>query len=224
MKIVKVLARRANGLLMVAPICFVVLLCLLNMSIVVMFHMDCPEWFEEIAVDFLVGENKWWYSQSEIYTSREVMNALALSLVGLITCLVSFFDRLFLPKILIEYDDVGLYIYHNKKDVTLLRYDYLAGQNVRQDLDEVSFWIRYRGMVKVTNFSGGLIKTGSIRFECPDGFVNVRGIANVKEVSREISRMVRRSRDEYEKEFEEKLREYRNQKDLEELLKHNPDT
>ena len=100
----------------------------------------------------------------------------------------------------------------------------MAGCNAKQDLDEVTFWVRYRGMVTITNFSGGLIKTGSIRFECPDGFVTVRGVADVKAVGREIDRMVRKNREEYEKELEERLSEYRAQRDLEELLKHNPDT
>ena len=117
-----------------------------------------------------------------------------------------------------------MYIYHNQKDVTVLRYDYLAGKNVQTDLNEVPFWVRYRGMVKITNFSGGLIKTGSIRFECPDGFITVRGVAEVKEVGREIDRMVRKCREEYEKELEESLLEIKTQRELEEMLKHNPNT
>ena len=218
----KVLARRANGLLIVAPICFVVLLVLLSMAIVVLFHIECPEWFEKLANDVLIRD---YWRHIGFYRHRRIaLNVFFQTLFWMPICLISFFDRLFIPKIIMEYDDTGIYIYHNKKDVTLLRYDYLAGQNIETDLNEVSYWVRYRGMVKITNFSGGLIKPGSIRFETPDGFVKVRGVANVKEVGREIDRMVRITREEYEKELEEKMLKQIAQRDLEELLKHDPNT
>lgn len=219
----KVLARRANGLLIVAPICFAVLLILLSMALVFLFHINCPEWFEAMATDFFTSDI-WGYSARSTRTIRHAWDTLLSSLLVMPICLIAFFDRLFKPEILIEYDDAGLYIYHNKKTVTTLRYDYLAGQNVQTDLNEVSYWVRYRGMVRVTNFSAGLIKTGSIRFECPDGFITVRGVANVKEVGKEIDRMVRKNREEYESKLEERMLEQRAQRDLEELLKHNPDT
>ena len=219
----KVLARRANGLLIVAPICFVISLVVFSMATVFIFHIDSPEWFEALATNFFTSDY-WGYSGRSSRAISHAMDSFVVSTISLIICLVSFFDRLFIPKIIIEYDDVGLYIYHNQKDVTVLRYDYLAGKNVQTDLNEVPFWVRYRGMVKITNFSGGLIKTGSIRFECPDGFITVRGVAEVKEVGREIDRMVRKCREEYEKELEESLLEIKTQRELEEMLKHNPNT
>ncbi len=220
----KVLARRANGLLIAIPIFVIVLFILLSMALVFLFHIDCPEWFDELATNFFTADKKWWYDSGSVHARSNARDTFVFSILGLVVCLISFFDRLFIPKILIEYDDTGLYIYHNKNRVTTLRYDYLAGQNVQTDLNEVSFWVRYRGIVKVTNFSGGLIKTGSIRFECPDGFITVRGIANVKQVGKEIDRMVRKSREEYERTLEGKMLEQIAQRELEELLKHNPDT
>lgn len=219
----KVLARRANGLLIVAPICFVISLVVFSMATVFIFHIDSPEWFETLATNFFTSD--YWGCCGR--TSRAIshaMDSFVLSIFLIIICLVSFFDRLFVPKIIIEYDDVGLYIYHNKKDVTILRYDFLSGKNVQTDLNEISYWVRYRGLVKITNFSGGLIKTGSIRFECPDGFITVRGVADVKAVGREIDRMVRKNREEYEKELEERILEIKTQRDLEEILKHDPNT
>lgn len=218
----KVLARRANGLLIAMPVCFVVLLILLSMAIVFLFHIECPEWFEKLANDVFIRD--YWRYTGFYRRGRIARDVFFQSLFWMPVCLMAFFDRLFTPKIIMEYDDTGIYIYHNKKDVTLLRYDYLAGQNVQTDLNEVSYWVRYRGMVKITNFSGGLIKTGSIRFETPDGFVKVRGVANVKEVGREIDRMVRKARAEYEKELEENMMKQIAQRDLEELLKHDPNT
>lgn len=219
----KVLARRANGLLIVAPICFAISLVILSMATVFIFHIDSPEWFEDLATDFFTSDY-WGYSVRASRAINHASDSFVVSIFSIIICLIFFFDRLFIPKIIIEYDDVGLYIYHNQKDVTVLRYDYLAGKNVQTDLNEVSFWVRYRGMVKITNFSGGLIKTGSIRFECPDGFITVRGVADVKAVGKEIDRMVRKNREKYEKELEERLLEIKTQRELEELLKHDPNT
>ena len=68
----KVLARRANGLLIVAPICFVISLVVFSMATVFIFHIDSPEWFETLATNFFTSD--YWGCCGR--TSRAISHAM----------------------------------------------------------------------------------------------------------------------------------------------------
>ena len=58
----------------------------------------------------------------------------------------------------------------------------------------------------------------------PDDFICLDGIYHVKEVEKEIKRMVRKNRREFLDEMYENIEENQRQRELEELAKHNPNT
>ena len=127
-----------------------------------------------------------------------------------------------------EYDDFGLYIYRTGKPVTLLRYKEIWSTYSEEDFENIEFCY-HRGFYRVRNISvsnpfWGLFKTGSIRIEIPDGFINLGGIYHVREVERELKRMVKKNRQEFIDDLEEKIKENQRQRELEELAKHNPNT
>ena len=145
-----------------------------------------------------------------------------------VACLFVFLARLSVPRIIMEYDDFGLYIYRTGKPVTLLRYKEIWSTYSEEDFENIEFCY-HRGFYRVRNISvsnpfWGLFKTGSIRIEIPDGFINLGGIYHVREVERELKRMVKKNRQEFVDDLEEKIKENQRQRELEELAKHNPDT
>ena len=145
-----------------------------------------------------------------------------------LACLFVFLARLSVPRIIMEYDDFGLYIYRTGKPVTLLRYKEIWSTYSEEDFENVEFCY-HRGFyrcrnIKVSNPFWGIFKTGSIRIEIPDGFINLGGIYHVREVEREIKRMVKNNRQEFIDELEENIKANQRQRELEELAKHNPNT
>ena len=139
-----------------------------------------------------------------------------------------FLDRLFTSKIIMEYDDFGVYIYRTGKPVTLLRYEELWSTYAEENFENVEFCY-HRGFhrsrnIKISDPFWGILKTGSIRIETPDDFICLGGIYHVKEVEKEIKRMVRKNRREFLDEMYENIEENQRQRELEELAKHNPDT
>ena len=142
--------------------------------------------------------------------------------------LVLFLARLSIPRTIMEYDDFGLYIYRTGKPVTLLRYKEVWSTYSEGDFDNVEFSY-HRGFyprrnIKIGDPFWGLFKTGSIRIETPDDFICLNGIYCVKTVEKELKRMVKKNRQEFVDEMEEKIKEIQRQRELEELAKHNPDT
>ncbi len=259
---VKVLARRANGILFVMPVFILLSGFALVYSILVLKDVIEPD-KDTLFVIYLFTfldrykfssfRHAWNYGYiNNFQISEEVVSgtrfdhihSIGLNSVSsfdllLWECIISysfylivflglFLDRLFTPRTIMEYDNSGLYIYRTGKPVTLLRYEELWSTYSEEDFENVEFCY-YRGLyrcrnIKVSNPFWGIFKTGSIRIEIPDGFINLGGIYHVREVERELKRMVKKNRQEFIDELEENIKENQRQRELEELAKHNPDT
>ena len=259
---VKILARRANGILFVTPV-FILLsgFCLVY-SILVLKDVIVPDrdtlwWIYMFTFldryKFSSFRHAWNYgyidkfqiSEELAYETRfghindlDIFSMNSFDLL-LWECIISysfyliiflgmFLQRLLTPRTIMEYDDHGLYIYRTGKPVTLLRYEELWSSYSEEDFENVEFCYRrgfYRQRnIKVSNPLWGIIKTGSIRIEIPDGFINLGGIYHVKEVERELKIMVRKKRKEFLNEMYVSMEDERRQRDNEELAKHNPET
>ena len=243
---VKVLARRANGILFVMPV--LMLLCGFGLiySVLVLKDIIKPDKETLFAIylftfldryKFSSFRNAWDYEFRYVNPAKfdgvetrfDHINDLSISATTsfdwlLWECIISysfyliiftvvFLQRLLTPRTIIEYDDFGIYVYQTGKPVTLLRYEELWSTYSEEDFKNVEFcyrrgFYRYRN-VKVSNPLWGIIKTGSIRIEVPDGFINLGGIYRVKEVERELKMLVRKSRKKFIEEIEEKIKENR---------------
>ena len=259
---VRVLARRANGILFILPP-FIILsgFCLVY-SILVLTDAIVPDkdilcniylftclggrrrYYSSYRYNRKIEHFNWAWDMEFVYnmgaTQTEQYGFFPVSfdiiLWECIIChgiyflcfLIPFLARLFIPRIIMEYDDFGVYIYRTGSPVTLLRYKELWSTYSEVDFEDVEFCY-HRGFyinrnIKIGDPFWGLIKTGSIRIETPDGFICLGGIYNVKEVERELKRMVRKNRKEFIDEMEENIKENQRKRELEELAKHNPDT
>ena len=255
---VKVLARRANGILFVAPVfillsgfCLVYSTLVLNdviepnrdtLFVIYWFsfvgyrrhsrynyrtRLFNQAWDNEFVHNLDFSDNEYWrlygYSFDDILWGCIFCYGLYLALF-----LFVFLARLCTPKTIMEYDDFGVYIYRTGKPVTLLRYEELWSTYAEEDFENVEFCY-HRGFhrsrnIKISDPFWGIFKTGSIRIETPDDFICLGGIYHVKEVEREIKRMVRKNRREFLDEMYEGIERSQRQRELEELAKHNPNT
>ena len=259
---VKVLARRANGILFVAPVFILLSGFGLVYSILVLNDEIIPDkntlWFIYMFTfldryKFSSFTHAWNYGYiSNFQISEEVasesrfghINELSISSISsfdllLWECIISygfylitfsaiFLQRLLTPRTIIEYDSYGLYIYRTGRNVTLLRYEELWSSYSEEDFENVELCY-HRGFyrqrnIKVSNPLWGIIKTGSIRIEIPDGFINLGGIYHVKDVEREMKMLVRKNRKAFLNEMYENMDEERRQRDFQESAKHNPYT
>lgn len=259
---VKVLARRANGILFVTPVFILLSGFALVYSILVLKDVIEPdrdtlfviylftcldrykissfrfawnrEFFYTIQIDEeLAAETRFGhiydFGISSVHAFDWLLWECIISYsIYLIVFISMFLQRLLTPRTIMEYDDFGVYIYQTGKPGTLLRYKELWSTYAEEDFENVEScyrrgFYRYRN-IKVSNPFWGIFKTGSIRIEIPDGFINLGGIYHVKEVERELKRMVKKNRQEFIDELEENIKENQRQRELEELAKHNPGT
>ncbi len=260
---VKVLARRANGILFVVPV-FILLsgfalvysILVLNdviepdkdiLWVIYMFsftgysrysHYGIGRYYRKIERFNRAWDMEYVYNMSPSQDEPFGFYAISLDAIlwhcivchglYLLAFLLPFLVRLFTPKTIMEYDDFGVYIYRTGKPVTLLRYKEIWSTYSEGDFDDVEFSY-HRGFyprrnIKIGDPFWGMFKTGSIRIETPDDFICLNGIHCVKAVEKELKRMVKKSRQEFIDEMEEKIKEIQRQRELEELAKHNPDT
>ena len=200
-----VLARRANGIFILAPIIFIALLFVVCYSLaylrgeieisdipVVMYFIMC-------MLPRFTGSRRWSPRRMMFATLFEAMFCFFL-------VFESFASRLFVPKVIMECDSDGVYIYHGRKQVTVLKYEYLWSHYTEEDLDGGYLWVK-RGMIPMPEIVQGFITTGSMRIETPDGFINLKGIYHVREVERELKTRMRKHRLEYEQLLDKSVRE-----------------
>ncbi len=224
---VKVLARRANCLLIVVPI--LMLVCgsaFVYSAMVLSKQIEPNKDFLYVLYMFSLfgGRRRHRYFYRHYYYNPETL-ALSCALSYGVEFMLLFWvlvRRLSIPRVIIEYDDFGLYIYQKGMPVTLLRYESLWSMYVHEEM--IDAYEDFDSCVSARQSFWGLSATGAIRFETPNGFIVVSGISQVKEVEREIKRMVKKNRQEFIDEMEYRIKENQRQRELEELAKHNPDT
>ncbi len=219
-----VLAVRNNSLLWKAPLWFVggtVIICLVG-RLCAPVEMVIPEGMNAIVYCYLLGlsEPSWRISR--------MLEAVALVSWGSLLYALSVF---FYKRVIIEYDDCGIYIYKKFKPIKTIRFEEFWSQSTREDFDEIYVmrrhtirWNRTENYYKITDLFFGFIKTGTLRMETPYEVINVGGIKNVKQVEIELNKLIRAKKKEYLKEMEEKIAVENRMEELAELSKHNPNT
>lgn len=225
---VKVLARRANGMLIVVPV--LMLICgfaTVYSALILAGEIEPNKKLLYILYLFsLFGPRYRHRYFNDYYSNPESLAfvcafSYGIEFVFLFWLLIR---RLSVPKIIIEYDDFGVYIYKKGMPVTLLRYEALWSVYVHEELFESYEDFDSNVNVSVKKSLLGLSETGAMRIETPNGFIVLSGIYHIKEVERELKRMVKKNRQEFIDEMEERIKENQRQRELEELAKHNPDT
>jgi hypothetical protein len=137
-------------------------------------------------------------------------------------------ERLLTPKVIIEYDKAGLYIYKYKfSEPITLRFEAVYSALGDEDLDEV--YVRrgryaFAPRVRISNPTWGLSKTGTLRIEIPTGFITLRGVKNVNQVSFEITKLLREFKKEQKGFIDANIERARAQREAEEQKKHDPNT
>ncbi len=226
---VKVLARRANGLLVVSVILMVVCGFAVVYSLLVLIGEIEPNkdlMYALYMLSLFDGRHRHRHFHSYY---RDMPERLAFR------CALSFgmefmfllwilIRRLSIPRVIIEYDDFGLYIYRKGMPVTLLRYESLWSMYVHEEVIDSYEDFDSSGSVRMQQSLFGFSATGAIRFETPNGFIVVSGISQVKTVEKEIRRMVEKNRQEFIDEMEGRIEKSQRERELEELAKHNTDT
>ncbi len=150
------------------------------------------------------------------------------SLVIFVFFLITWMERLLTPKVIIEYDKAGLYIYKYKfLEPIILRFETVYSSVSDEDLDDVYIrvgrfpWAR---SVRISNPTWGLSKTGTLRIEIPTGFITLRGVKNVNQVRFQITKLVREFKKEQKEFIDANMERARAQREAEEQKKHDPNT
>lgn len=142
----------------------------------------------------------------------------------------SLVHRISLPRVLIEYDKAGIYIYNRRnKDPIIIRYEQLwsttalAGEKESDDIDVPDY--SFRGSEEtITGYSSCNTMTGALRLELPDQFVKIHGVKNVRDVRRQLEKLIDENKRNKISFYEEQMEKKRREMDLEELAKHDPNT
>lgn len=197
----KVLAYRSNKIFFTAPI--LIPLCFIVLSEMIQHTYRMHGWMWELFIG--------------------IAGVMLSQLIG-------FIERIFMPKVLIEYDDCGLYIYkYRKSKPILLRYENIWDCRVQtnEGAEDVPLSMNYSSRTadsyeRTAITSKSLV--GMLKFNTPYEIITVHGIRDVKSVERELASI--------RYDFKEKQEEWLNyniehsirQKELEELAKHDINT
>lgn len=141
--------------------------------------------------------------------------------------------RLMLPRVLIEYDRAGIYVYTKRRgEPMIIRFEHLwssismGGMDVYDEIvprsDDTCRGLD--GMVLNTGTCSCNSVTGTLRIELPNQFITIHGVKKVGEVKLTLDRLVREHKKEKMSFYEEQMMKRQREEELEELRKHDPNT
>lgn len=192
----KVLAYRSNRIFVVAPI--VIAICVLLLQLY--FQDDLP-----------------------IFGRRTRIRVLGFIFMLGVSMLCAFIERLCMPKVLIECDDCGLYIYkYRKSEPILLRYEDIIASHVTLDVGSDDITIGQLSPEQTGLVSNNAVGTLCIRIKSGD--IRIRGIKNVKQVRGELNKKVSEIKRKQREEIDDLIERSRRERELSELAKHDPNT
>ncbi len=198
----KVLARRANGIFVFAPVFMV--LCFVLWMFCAQKSYDSSEW----------------YVFDDLY-----VRLLLISIILFPVTLWYFIQRLFVPRVIIECDDFGLYIYRRRKETVILRFEYLESLYAEADMENTVVYIGRRSLfsgdrrrIEIGGMLEKFIKTGTLEIRTEEGVIKLKGVHNVKKVKTDIDRLIRKNRGTREAKSIEHL-QYADRSAVEEYLK-----
>ncbi len=122
-------------------------------------------------------------------------------------------STLALPRVLMEYDDYGIYIYHKYKPTKTIRFEDIGSEVSEEDTVDI-----YVGGSYYYHKISHKVLNNTLRIEVEDGFVRVDYVKDVKNVELKIRQLVRSTRKSIIEELEENIAENR-MRELEEHTK-----
>ncbi len=189
----KVLAKRANGIFIIAPIIMTVFI-IFTICIVFMLADDSER---GRAFQMFLGYDAFGYYRYR--RGRFFRYFYWGCLVANIGTLVSAVRRLLVPKVIMEYDNCGVYIYRRFKPVQTVRYEDMRSRGSAEDLTEVEV-VMPRAFRYGTNRNtvarpfGSFIKTGKLTIETADDIITLYGVKNVEEVNMKLDKLIKDSK------------------------------
>lgn len=200
----KVLAYRSNQIFITAPIlvplCFIVLQPMVGSILSFRVHSDLF-WCFFITV-------------SSIMLSQ----------------LIGFVERLFMPKVLIECDNCGIYIYKYKRsEPILLRYEHIwdCRAQVNNGAEDIPLNMDYNPNEADSYERAGITTTplvGMLKFNTPYEVVRVHGIKDVKAVERKLASIRYDFKEKQDEWIDFNIEYSKRQEELKELAKHDINT
>lgn len=128
-----------------------------------------------------------------------------------------------MPKVLIEYDNTGLYIYkHRNKEPILIRFESIWRISSEVDYGSEDITLKEYTYEAAALSVKGL--TGSLRLQTAEGVIKIRGIENVKDVERRLDKLHDEFMELRNERYEAIIAGKRRSEELAELAKHDPNT
>ncbi len=201
----KILAYRSNLIFITAPI--LVPICFFIFAYMV----------KDIVGSWWLYSELWWSIFITVFTT-------------MLSQTIGFVERLFMPKVLIEYDDHGLYIYKYKNsEPILLRYEQIWGFCAHTNYGAEDYPLSQTfnpntqdSYERVAISSKEFV--GMLKFNTPHEIVTVHGIKDVKSVERELSALKYDFKEKQEAWLDYNVERSKREKELEELAKHDVNT
>lgn len=150
-----------------------------------------------------------------------------------LSTLYNLIHRLMLPRILIEYDRAGIYVYQKRRgEPVIIRFEQLWGSTSMGRVDaydeidsnSASPMRVFDGLELNTGTCSCNSTTGTLRIELPNQFITIHGVKKVGEVKLTLDRLVREHKKEKMSFYEEQMMKRQREEELQELRKHDPDT
>lgn len=173
-----------------------------------------------------------WLIRDGIHFHRR--SILGFVLILFFSTLYNFIHRLFIPKIIIEYDKAGIYVYNKRRgDPIIIRFEHLwsslslGGEDAFNELKKPEYVEGYylpEPMPLITGSCSCNTATGTLRIELPNQFITLHGIKHVGIVRSNLERLVKNHYDEKMAFYEEQMMKRQREAELEELAKHDPNT
>ncbi len=151
--------------------------------------------------------------QTSDFEAIKLLFGYVFIIIVTVVSLVGTVKTLFLPKVLMEYDDYGIYIYHKYKPTKTIRFEDICSEVSEEDTVDI-----YVGTSYYYHKISHKVLNNTLRIEVEDGFVRVDCVEDVKNVELKIRQLVRSTRKSIIEELEENVEENR-MKELEEHTK-----
>ena len=178
---VKVLAKRANGIFIAAPI-LVVSFFLLNF---LLYNLSEYEQLFSLVLIFAPGRYGLTNPITVLYFGYAFITAGAV---------VGFVIRLFTCRIIIEYDDYGIYVYRKFRPVEIIRYENLWSSSGELDYRDAPDLLESGLESEGVHSARGIFGTGSLRIRTTKKTIRLYGVKNVLQVETALNKLAEENR------------------------------
>ncbi len=144
---------------------------------------------------------------------RFMIGVICFTISVFAVCVYSFFQRLTVPKVIIEYDENFIYINKTKNEPTIvLRYSEIKG----------AFSDEFVG--DNTESEGVTSSASVLRIQTVDRIITIYGIKNCTDVKFALNRLVKEYTQKRMEQYDQHIEQSKRLRELEELQKHDPNT